>query len=129
MSGFRWVLGVRPDSVLIPLETWRSAIYLESGWLWLFFVGGIPLFLAFIYFTVRAFAQTYRVTDGRLDDVAVAAVAARAALWSIVILGLIDMHFTLRGGGDLFFVLLGLSANRLVPRPEQTPANGLEVHA
>jgi hypothetical protein len=129
MSGFRWVLGVRPDSVLVPLETWRSAIYLESGWLWLFFVGGIPLFLAFIYFAVRAFAQTYRVTDGRLDDVAVAAVAARAALWSIVILGLIDMHFTLRGGGDLFFILLGLGANRLVPRPEQTPAKGLEVHA
>ena len=46
LAHFRWVLGIRPDTVLPAPETWRDVIYLESGYLWLFWVGGIPLVLA-----------------------------------------------------------------------------------
>ena len=42
LAGFHWVLGVRPDTVLPAPETWRDVIYLESGYLWLFWVGGDP---------------------------------------------------------------------------------------
>jgi hypothetical protein len=115
LAGFHWVLGVRPDSVLPAPETWRTAIWLESGYLWFFWVGGIPLFVAFIWFAREVFRHTNRVCRTRSDDIGIAALAARAALWSILVLSLIDMHLTLRGGGDLFFILLGLSANRLVP--------------
>ena len=38
-------------------------------------------------------------------------------LWCLLFLSIIDMHLTLRGGGDLFFILLGLSANLNVPEP------------
>jgi hypothetical protein len=117
LGNFRWVLGVRPDSVIPAPETWRDVIYLESGYLWFFWVGGIPLFLGFLWFARAAFEQTRIVIDRRHDDISVAAVATRAALWCLMILSIIDMHLTLRGGGDLFFILLGLCANLNVPEP------------
>jgi hypothetical protein len=101
--------------VLPAPETWRDAIFLESGVLWFFWVGGIPLFVAFCFFAHRAFVNTGVVARMRNDDVGVAALATRAALCSILVLSSIDMHLTLRGGGDLFFILLGLAANANVP--------------
>ena len=115
LSGFKWVLGVRPDTVLPAPETWRVVIYLESGYLWLFWVGGIPLVLAFLWFLRRGFKTTRQVIATRADDIGVAAIATRAALWCLLILSLIDPHLTLRGGADLFFCLLGLAANQNVP--------------
>jgi len=117
LGNFRWVLGVRPDSVIPAPETWRDVIYLESGYLWFFWVGGIPLFLGFLWFARATFRHTKMVIARRDDDIEIAAVAARAALWSLMFLSIIDMHLTLRGGGDLFFILLGLSANLNVPEP------------
>jgi hypothetical protein len=34
-----------------------------------------------------------------------------------LILSILDPHLTMRGGADLFFCLLGLSANMNVPEP------------
>ena len=121
LAGFRWVFGVRPDTTLIPPETWRDIVYLESGYLWLFYVGGIPLVVAFIWFLRRGFAHTKNVIARRHDDISVAAVATRGALWCLAILSIIDPHLTLRGGADLFFCLLGLSANLNVPLPPPAP--------
>ena len=121
LGNFRWVLGVRPDSVIPAPETWRDVIYLESGYLWFFWVGGIPLLLGFCWFARAAFRHTKLVLARRHDDIGVAAVAARSAMWSLVFLSIIDMHLTLRGGGDLFFILLGLSANLNVPEPIPAP--------
>ena len=118
LAGFKWVLGVRPDTTLPAPELWRTIIYLESGYLWLFWVGGIPLVLAFLWFLRGGFRMTKRVAHERTDDIGVAAVGARAALWCLLILSLIDPHLTLRGGSDLFFCLLGLAANLNVPRTD-----------
>jgi hypothetical protein len=115
LAGFHWVLGVRPNTVLPAPETWRVVIYLESGYLWLFWVGGIPLVCAFFWFLKQGFRHTKRVARERAnDDIGVAAIATRAALWCLLILTLTDSHLTLRGGSDLFFCLLGLSANLVV---------------
>jgi hypothetical protein len=120
LSGFHWVLGVRPDPVLPAPETWRESIFLESGVLWFFWVGGIPFFLAFLWFARTALRHTKRVLRERSDDIGLAGLAARASLITLLVLTIIDMHMTMRGGGDLFFVLLGLSANLNVPiRPRQ----------
>jgi hypothetical protein len=118
LSGFHWVLGIRPNTVLPAPETWRDVIYLESGYLWLFWVGGIPLVLGFLWMLRNGFRVTRQVTKTRADDIGVAAVAARAALWCLLVLSLIDPHLTLRGGADLFFCLLGLAANQNV-RPTE----------
>jgi hypothetical protein len=125
LGGFNWVLGVRPDSVIAAPETWRELIYLESGVLWLFWVGGIPLFVAFIWFLRQALRKTREVARARVDDIGVIALGAWASLCAMAVLTIIDMHLTLRGGGDLLFILLGLSANRLVPRVRPSPVTGM----
>jgi len=121
MSGFRWVLGVRPDPVLQAPETWRDTIYLESGLLYFFWAGGIPLFIGFLWWIRNAFRHCRRVARERTDDIGVAALAARAALMALAVLTLIDMHLTMRGGADLLFALLGLSAILNVPVEEREP--------
>jgi hypothetical protein len=121
LGGFNWVLGVRPDSVIPAPETWRDLIYLESGFLWLFWVGGIPLFVAFVWFLREALRKTRQVARSRSDDLGAIALGAWASLCAMAVLTTIDMHLTLRGGGDLLFILLGLSANRLVPRVRSRP--------
>ena len=121
LAGFRWVFGVRPDTTLIPPETWRDIVYLESGYLWLFYVGGIPLVITFIWFLRRGLQHTKKVIARRQDDIGVAAVATRGALWCLAFLSILDPHLTMRGGADLFFCLLGLSANMNVPEPEPEP--------
>jgi hypothetical protein len=118
LGGFNWVLGVRPDPVIPAPETWRDLIYLESGVLWLFWVGGIPLFVAFVWFLREALRTTSHVARSRADDIGIIALGAWASLLAMAVLTTIDMHLTLRGGGDLLFILLGLSANRLVPAPQ-----------
>jgi len=122
LSGFHWVLGIRPDTVLQAPETWRTVIYLESGYLWLFWVGGIPLVAGFLWFLWHGFRHTKRVAKERADDdIGIATMGARAALWCLLIMSLTDPHLTLRGGSDLFFCLLGLSANLIVPRRDPRP--------
>ena len=127
LAGFHWVLGVRPNTVLPAIETWRDVVYLESGYLWLFWVGGVPLVCAFLWFLSRGFRHTKRVARERVDDdIGVAALATRAALWCLLILSLTDPHLTLRGGSDLFFCLLGLSANMNVPPTASPPEDPVE---
>ena len=115
LAGFRWVLGVRPDPVLPAPETWRNAIYLESGVLWLLWVGGIPLLIAFCWFVRAALRHTHRVARGRSDVIGVVSLAAFGSLCAMAFLTLFDAHVQMRGGGDALFILLGLSANRFVP--------------
>ncbi len=118
LGGFHWVLGVRPNPVLQAPETWRDVIYLESGILWLLWVGGVPLLIAFCWFLFSALRDTHAVARARSDEIGVAALAAWAAFGAMAVLTVIDQHLTLRGGGDLLFVLLGLAMNQhlLAPR-------------
>ncbi len=121
LAGFHWVLGVRPDSILQAPETWREVIYLESGLLWFLWAGGIPLLIGAIWFFRVAMRHMRGVARARSDEVGVLALATWAGLWVFAVLSLIDMHITLRGAGDLLFILLGLSSIRSF-RPTAPPA-------
>ncbi|MDH4077856.1 MAG: hypothetical protein OEW29_18165, partial [Acidimicrobiia bacterium] len=105
---YQWVLGVRPNSTLPAPEVWRDVIYLESGYLWLLWVGGIPFVAAFLHFARTALAAMRRVARGRTDAVGSAALAAWAAFVAISVLTVIDMHLTMRGEADLAYILLAL---------------------
>jgi hypothetical protein len=122
LGDFQWVLGVRPDPVLPAPETWRQVIYLESGILWLLWVGGIPLLLAFCWFLGTAFRHTHTLARSRSDVVGVASLAAFGSLCALTLLTIFDPHLQFRGGGDVLFILLALSANRFVTDSGQTDA-------
>lgn len=105
---YQWALGVRPNSTLPAPEVWRDVVYLESGYLWLLWVGGIPFVAAFLHFARTALAAMRRVARSRTDAVGSAALAAWAALVAMSVLTVIDMHLTMRGEADLAYILLAL---------------------
>jgi hypothetical protein len=122
LGDLQWVLGVRPDPVLPAPETWRESIYLESGFLWLLWVGGIPLLVAFCWFVRAALRHTQSAARGRNDVIGVVSLAAFGSLCAMTLLTIFDPHIQLRGGADALFVLLALSANQFVPARDPTEA-------
>ena len=119
-EGLNWVLGVRP-SARVPIgNTPEPFVYIESGYTWLLWVGGVPLLVGFIVFLVTNLRAARRRAQQN-DQIGVASTAAFVALSVVGVLTVLDPHLTLRGSGDLLFVLLALAhvANR---RREQTTA-------
>jgi hypothetical protein len=106
------VLGVSPDSVLQAPERWRDVIYLESGYLELLWVGGIPLLAAFIWLSVVVLRRARALMEAP-GALGAAASALWVSWWFVLILTVLDPHLTLRGTGDLLFMLIGITAGRL----------------
>ncbi|MGH3855455.1 MAG: hypothetical protein ACRDR6_18585 [Pseudonocardiaceae bacterium] len=106
------LLGVSPNEVLPAPETWRDVIYLESGYLEFLWIGGIPLLAAFLWLSVVVLRRTSQLMaqPGALG-------AAAATLWVcwgfLIIITVLDPHLTLRGTGDLFFMLMAMTTGRL----------------
>jgi hypothetical protein len=112
MSGVNWLTGVRPTGRVPAPEPWRDWAYIESGYVWLVWIGGLPFLLAFLAFVVVGVLRLWPVVAGRRDAVGAAALAALAYLLVIAVLMLLDPHLTIRGSADLFFPLLALALVR-----------------
>jgi hypothetical protein len=110
LSHYNWILGVRPAPRIPALETWREWVYLESGYVWLLWIGGIPFIAAFVFFAIVSLRTLGRVAQERTDAVGVAATSAFSYLVAMTVTMLFDPHLTLRGSADLFFPLLALSS-------------------
>lgn len=117
-SGADWILGVRPAPRVAAPELWREFVYIESGYVWLLWIGGVPFFVAFVYFVLTSLGLLRPIALVRVDAVAAAAAAAYCYLLAMLVLMLLDPHLTLRGSADLFFPLLALSLVRspIVPQ-------------
>jgi hypothetical protein len=110
------LLGVSPNSVLPAPERWREVIYLESGYLQLLWVGGLPLLAAFIWLSVAVLRRTSELItrpNGQSDAVWAAASTLWVCWWFVIILTVLDPHLTLRGTGDVLFMLIGITMGRL----------------
>ncbi|NMO88385.1 hypothetical protein [Actinomycetospora sp. TBRC 11914] len=108
LGDFHFALGVRPNPVLPAPETWREVIYLESGYLELLWVGGIPLLLGFVWLS-WAVLRTAQEGASRPDARGALTQALGICWWTLVVVSVLDAHLTLRGTGDLLFVLLGVA--------------------
>ncbi len=108
-NGLNWLTGVRPAARVAAPEPWRTWVYIESGYLWLLWTGGLPFVAAFIAFVLIAHRKLKQVIQGRIDPMAVAATAAWAWIVTMIVLMALDPHLTMRGAADLFFPLLALS--------------------
>lgn len=128
-TGANWLLGVRPAARLAATERWRDWIYIESGYVWLLWIGGVPFLLAFLGFVALALSRLGAVARARADAVGAAALTARCAVVMIAVLMLFDPHLTIRGGADVFFPLLALgllpAAARRDARWEPAPARAV----
>jgi hypothetical protein len=110
IDGSNFLVGVRPAARVPIQEGAFGFIWIESGYLWLLWGGGLPLLAAFGWFVWTGLKTTGPAARVLATPSAVAALAAYAGLVSCVVLMIFDPHITYRGSADALFGLLALSA-------------------
>jgi hypothetical protein len=108
-SGLNWLTGVRPSARIATPEPWREWVYIESGYLWLLWTGGVPLVTAYILFIWNVQRKLRRVIGSYRSSASVAAIASLSWAITMSLLMVLDPHLTMRGAADLFYPLLALS--------------------
>ncbi len=114
-----WILGVRPAGRLPSYEPWREWVYIESGHTWLLWTGGIPMVLAFAWFTWGSYRASLGLAErdgsgqvgdrSRRDRFRIGLGLGTAVAFSVMfVLMTLDVHLTLRGAADMLFPLLAL---------------------
>ena len=120
-SDYNWILGVRPTPRVITPARSAGFIWIESGYTWLLWGGGIPLLASYIAFAGAVIRKGLAYAR-RADAAGVAATAVTAAMCSQVVLMALDPHLTLRGSGDALFLLLALIRKLPMRRTSHTRA-------
>ena len=108
-TDLNWLTGYQVAGRVAAPERWRDWVFVESGYTWMLWSGGIVFLVVGCLFLAAGIRATAAVARMRRDAVGAAAVAAASALWLNVVLMVIDVHLTLRGSGDLLFALLALA--------------------
>jgi murein biosynthesis integral membrane protein MurJ len=119
-SDWNWVLGVRPAARIAVPSQEAGYVWIESGYTWLLWGGGIPLVVSYAFFTVVTGRGAWQAARAGRDARSIAAIAVFTATIVLVFLMAFDPHLTYRGSADDLFFLIALAAprNRL---PEPAP--------
>jgi hypothetical protein len=124
---WNWVLGVRLQARVASSAQEFGWIWIESGYTWLLWSGGLPLLLSYLgvaWVGMRAGRGLLRTACTPLGAVGVTVFCAMAA---DLFLMLFDPHITYRGAGDALFGLLALSRSMTPPTaPPTTPPTALD---
>ncbi len=104
-SGNNWILGVRPAARIATSHYASGHVWIESGYTWLLWGGGIPLLASYLAFAGSVLRRGWAYAR-RADPAGVAATAVAAAMCAQVVLMAFDPHLTYRGSGDELFLIL-----------------------
>jgi putative peptidoglycan lipid II flippase len=111
-SHWNFVLGVRPAARIVDPTQIAGYVWIESGYTWLLWGGGIPLLAGFGYFVYAVARRGWFAARGGSRGQSVAGIAIFAAVFVITVAMTFDPHLTYRGSGDAFIFLLALAAPR-----------------
>jgi hypothetical protein len=109
-SDWNWLLGVRPAARMPGAEAWRDWVYIESGYTWLLWGGGLPLLITASALMAAAVGTGRRLRTAAEPVAGAVGVTLFSAAVALAVLMVFDPHLTLRGGAELLFVLLALAA-------------------
>ena len=115
-----YLLGVRSSARIAHPHRANGFIWIESGYSWLLWSGGLPLLAAFCYFVVTATRRGLEAARHCEGAVSVAGLALVTIVAVVSFLMLFDPHVTYRGTADALFGLVALAGVRTARgQPEQ----------
>jgi putative peptidoglycan lipid II flippase len=111
-SDWNFLLGVQPSARIAIVSYSGNYVWIESGYTWLLWGGGIPLLASFLFFTYVTMKAGWQTAWGSRDARSVAGTAVFVAVVVIAVLMVFDPHLTYRGSADDFFFLIALAVPR-----------------
>jgi putative peptidoglycan lipid II flippase len=111
-SDWNWVLGVRPGARIPNPSRAGGYVWIESGYTWLLWGGGIPLLASYAFFTVVTAKAAWQAARAGRDARGIAGIAVFTMVVVLVVLMILGPDLTYRGSGDDLFFLIALATSR-----------------
>ena len=111
-SHWNFVFGIEPSARIAVSTQATGYVWIESGYTWLLWGGGIPLLAGFVFLVYATARRGWAVGPRRPRRSSVAGIAVFAAVFVITVLMTFDPHLTYRGVGGRLFLPAGAGGPR-----------------